>query len=593
MKYFYFLIFLFIGFALNAQEYSQRYKLVNLGREVNTAYHEGAPVVSADGKTLYFFVHNHPQNTFGKEGSQDIWFSEKGDDGKWGKAQHLGKQINVHKANQVFTVLPDNETLFIRGGSSKNEEGFSFIHKQGEIWSKAEELDIEGFKKMHQGKFYGATMSTDRNFMILYFSEKPNSEFNDLYLSKNLGGDKWSRPEKLGTNINTGRDEFGPFLAPDDKTLYFSSTRKDMGFGYSDIYKTKRLDDTWTKWSNPENVGRPLNTRAYDAYFSIDTHKNVFTTQSGNTIDGGNLDIFSLQLKDIHINLKGLVLDQKSGEGIPSVHLTLSKDNKVIDTLMASDRGAFEATFSEGNGDFTVSASATDYLPGSASFSLGEIVKDTTIIQDVVLQPERKQVFLNGIVYNEKTDEPIQASLKVTQNDIDRSKNLSTSAEGFYEVELLKKGWYSINVKAEGFLSKEDSVNFNDEDQTLYEKNLYLEPIEVGTTVRLENIFFDFDKTTLKEESFIELDKVVDFLNDNSSIEIEIAGHTDSKGADDYNLNLSQGRAQAVVDYITSQGIDGFRLIAKGYGESVPVETNDTEEGRAVNRRVEFTVLKK
>ena len=91
----------------------------------------------------------------------------------------------------------------------------------------------------------------------------------------------------------------------------------------------------------------------------------------------------------------------------------------------------------------------------------------------------------------------------------------------------------------------------------------------------------------------MELDKVVDFLNNNSSVEIEIAGHTDSKGSDDYNLNLSQGRAQAVVDYLIGQGIDEYRLVAKGYGETVPLETNDTDEGRAVNRRVEFTVLKK
>jgi outer membrane protein OmpA-like peptidoglycan-associated protein len=124
-------------------------------------------------------------------------------------------------------------------------------------------------------------------------------------------------------------------------------------------------------------------------------------------------------------------------------------------------------------------------------------------------------------------------------------------------------------------------------------KDLYLQPIEVGLTVRLKNIYFDFDKTTLKSESYTELNKVVDFLKRNETVEIEISGHTDSKGADTYNETLSQGRSQSVVDYLISQGIDGARLTAHGYGESRPIETNDTEEGRANNRRVEFTVLKK
>ena len=123
-------------------------------------------------------------------------------------------------------------------------------------------------------------------------------------------------------------------------------------------------------------------------------------------------------------------------------------------------------------------------------------------------------------------------------------------------------------------------------------RDLYLTPIEVGAIVRLDNIFFDFDKTTLKKESFTQLNEVVDFLQDNPSVEVEISGHTDNKGSDDYNLKLSQGRAEAVVNYLIGHGVGNSRLIARGYGESKPVSTNNTDEGRAVNRRVEFTVLK-
>ncbi len=585
------LFFCLLGNGL-AQEYSQRYKLVNLGRDVNTAYHEGSPVVSADGKVLYFFVHNHPDNRYGKEGSQDIWYSEMGEDGKWGKAQHMGDPLNDHKANQVFTVLPDNKTLFIRGGSSKNKDGFSFTHKEGSSWSKPEDIDIEDFKQMHKGKFYGATVSSDRQYMVLYFSEKEHSTFSDLYISKHLEGAKWGKPIKLGPKINTSRDEFAPFLAPDDKTMYYSSNRKDMGVGGSDIYKVVRLDNNWLNWSEPVNVGRPLNTRAFDAYMSVDNHNNVFTTQSGNTIDGGNLDIFWLQLKDINITLKGMVLDQKTESGIPDAHMTLVRNTEIIDTLKSTQEATYSTTFTEGNAEFVVNASADGYHPGLVEFFLNEVTHDTTIIKDVYLQPFKKKVYLNGIVYNQKTNEPITASLQIENLDGALNKRQETNDAGFYETELRNTGRYRISAKAEGFLNASDSIDHLSEEQTSYVKDIYLQPIEIGTTVRLENIFFDFDKTTLKQESFIELDKVVDFMTENASLEIEIAGHTDSKGGDDYNLNLSQGRAQAVVDYIISKGIDEYRLIAKGYGETVPLESNDTDEGRAYNRRVEFTVLK-
>ncbi|HLT73471.1 MAG TPA: OmpA family protein, partial [Ohtaekwangia sp.] len=174
-----------------------------------------------------------------------------------------------------------------------------------------------------------------------------------------------------------------------------------------------------------------------------------------------------------------------------------------------------------------------------------------------------------------------------------RSKISMNAAKGSYEKEIPKLGWYILSASAEGYLTATDSVHADQEDLTPFVKDLYLAPIEVGVTVRLKNIYFDFDKTTLKKESYTELNKVVEFLNQNPSVEIEIAGHTDSKGSDDYNANLSQGRSQAVVDYLISQGINDYRLSAHGYGESKPIDTNDTDEGRANNRRVEFTVMKK
>ena len=586
------LITFFIYMNTYAQEFDGRFKLKNLGRKVNTGFHEGAPVVSADGKTLYFFVKNHPENTYGKENSQDIWVSNLTEEGIWGPAERLGAPLNNNRSNQVFTVMPDGNTLLIMGGSGKNSAGFSFTHKSGGTWTKPEEIKVTDFKKMNRGKFYGATMSAGGNFMILYFSEKENSTFSDLYLTKKSGG-TWSRPVKLSAPLNTSRDEFGPFLAPDDKTMYFASNRKTEGsIGGMDIWKTMRLDDTWLNWSEPVNVGRPLNTRAFDSYMSIDAYGNIFTTQSGRTIDGGNLDIFQLIERPIKIELKGLVSDKKSGDGI-GAQIIISQNDAPLDTLMVENgEGTYSTTNIKPQAVYDFSVTSDGYLSVKGKLKVGIVMNDTIMLKDFTLTPIKKNALLSGTVYDEKTNETISALLEISQIEGSRiyRKKLDN---GYYETELIDLDWYFITAKAEGYINGLDSVQYNSEDQTLLTKDIYLKPIEIGTTVRLENIFFDFDKTTLKEESFVELDKVVEFLNSNGSLEIEIAGHTDSKGGDDYNMDLSQGRAEAVVNYLIENGIDEFRLVAKGYGETVPLKSNNTDEGRAYNRRVEFTILKK
>ncbi|MBL3658082.1 OmpA family protein [Fulvivirga sediminis] len=581
-----FLVYSLVGFA---QEYNERYELKNLGRKVNTAYHEGAPVISLDGKTLYFFVHNSPDNTYGKEGSQDIWYTQLDANGEWGEAKHMEKPLNQHHSNQVFTVLPDG-TLFIRGGNSKNSKGFSFTKKEGSEWAKPDEIDVDDFNNMNQGKFYGATMSSDAQFMILYFSEKSNGTFSDLYLSKKIEGDKWSRPVKLAKNLNTERDEFAPYLAPDNKTLYYSSNRKDMGIGSADIYKTVRLDNSWTKWSDPVNVGRPLNTSAFDSYMSIDASGHVFTAQSGRTIDGGNLDIFQLIEKDINISLRGMALDAKTQSPIIA-QLIIDHDGD-LDSLEIDNLNGYKVKL-KGEGKIKFSVSAEGYHPVKADLLVKDVMRDTTIIKDFMLKAQKQNPMLTVNVYNAKTNEPLKSELNIRYRKNNKDFVSQELPNGYFEKELTEKGWYMLSASAEGFLNASDSIQNLDKSGSLLTKDLYLLPIEVGATVRLKNIFFDFDKTTLKPASYVELNKVVEFLKDNPSVEIEIAGHTDSKGSDDYNLNLSQGRAEAVVSYLTEQGIDNFRLVAKGYGETVPLETNDTEEGRATNRRVEFTVLKK
>lgn len=565
-----------------AQDFSTRYELVKLSKEVNTHYHEAAPIVSQDGSKMYFFVHNHPENNYGKEGSDDIWVSTLNDKGEWGVAQHMGSPFNAHRSNQVFTSLPDG-SLFIKGGRRKDSKGFSLVSAGGSLT----EIEIPGFDDMNKGRFYGASISRDLKHVILFFSEVPTSTRSSLYVSNAQGDGKWTKPVKL--NISVKDDDCGPFLGADDETLYFASDRNAAGKrGKLDIYKTKRLDNSWQKWSPPVNMGPAINTAAEELYFCLDKGGNVFTSRANSTIDGGNLDLFKLVPRDIKVMLNGTVLNKKTNSPIvATVDVKATEKPQQIKTKVD---GRYETRIPEVT-TYTISTSAPNFLPDQQSFTLPKLGNDTTITVDILLTPIAKKLILTGTTFDKKTEQPIATRIEIqtTQKPVIKME----TADGKYERELPGLGKYIITARAEGYLAAVDSVEADSEDNTPLFKDLYLAPIEIGLTVRLNNIYFDFDKTTLKSESFTELNKVVDFLKQNPSVEIEIAGHTDSKGADEYNLNLSQGRSQSVVDYIVSQGVDRNRLTAHGYGETKPIDTNDSEAGRANNRRVEVTILKK
>lgn len=507
MKFYFTTILLssFFVFPLSAQDAPDEplFELKSLSRKVNTRYHDSAPLVSADGKILYFTVNDHPENTHYK-GSQDIWFSELDEHGNWSKAQHMGSPLNQNKFNQALSLSEDGNTLFIRGGAGRDKLGFSLCRRVNGMWQKPIAQDIDGFNKMCKGRFNGAFLARDASAILLYFNEKEHAKYSDLYVSFPKGNNSWTKPAPIAA-LNTRLDEFGPYLAPDNKTLYFASNRPG-GFGNADIYKTVRQDDTWQKWSTPENIGAPVNTGGFDAYYAIGNSDTlVFTTRAHMSADGGHLDIYTLQRikkKKAALTLVTLAANMKSGETIGQANLTVALDG----------------------------------------------------------QPEEE---------------------------------LFPMEDGSFEVGLTKSGMYKIEANAEGFLTASDSfyVTMPKQDSVVY-KTVYLQALEVGLAVRLNNIFFDFDKTTLRPESFPELDKVVTLLKENPSLFIEIGGHTDDKGSDEYNENLSQGRAEAVRAYLTSNWIASSRVTAKGYGESMPEVANDSDENRQINRRVVFTVLK-
>ncbi len=206
-------------------------------------------------------------------------------------------------------------------------------------------------------------------------------------------------------------------------------------------------------------------------------------------------------------------------------------------------------------------------------------------------------VLVTGNVYNLKTKEPLSASLvyETLPDGASAGNGISSPVDGSFKIVLPYDKNYSIRASADHFFAISENLKLDSLIKAGYKevhKDLYLAPIEIGAVVRLNNVFFDFDKWDLRPESYIELNRVVTLLKENPAIEIEMSAHTDSYGSDDYNYKLSDSRARSVMEYIIAQGINSRRIISQGYGETKPVADNLTDENRQLNRRVEFKILK-
>ncbi len=260
---------------LFAQAPVEETTIENLGKNVNSPFAELRPIISGDGKTLYFVVEGNPQNINYPVDSraQDVWFSTLDVSGNWTQSQQFSQPINSRTDNAIFWTSPDGSEILIRGAYENGQyfgRGFSFCEKTINGWSDPKMLLIDGYQSMSQDAYDGATLSSDKKTLLLYMSEVKNSYLNDIYVSRLQDDSIWSVPEKIMDSISLeDYDEVAPFIAYDDYTLYFASNRPG-GYGGYDIYKTTRLDDSWTRWTKPVNLGKPINTLKSEAYFSLD-----------------------------------------------------------------------------------------------------------------------------------------------------------------------------------------------------------------------------------------------------------------------------------------------------------------------------------
>jgi OmpA-OmpF porin, OOP family len=238
-----------------------------------------------------------------------------------------------------------------------------------------------------------------------------------------------------------------------------------------------------------------------------------------------------------------------------------------------------------------IKANAPGFDMEENEYDLKHISKGETTVK-IYLTPHEK-LKMAGLIKDKKTSLPVEAEFDLYYDTDIMKEDVKIAGHGKYEETFTKFGWYLIDIFAKGYLNTVDTIWVMNLSRVTVKKDYFLTPIEEGLTVRLNNVYFDFEKSTLTPESFSELNRVSEFLKRNPTIQLEIGGHTDTEGEHDFNLLLSKDRAKAVVDYLLANGATPTQLTFKGYGELNPVDTRQNHLARAANRRVEFKVLKK
>ncbi len=480
---------------------------------------------------------------------------------------NLGDSVNTPFDEYINSITSDGEILYFTrkqasdsmtlDRSSKFEEDFYFSRRAPGGWRSAMNL---GPPINTHGNEGALSISPDGQRLFFAACHRDDGHGScDIYMSRRLGN-RWGAPVNLGTSVNTAAWESQPSFSSDGKTLYYASKRAG-GKGSSDIWKTILQPDG--SWSMPENLGDSVNTPAEEMSPFIHPDDQTLCFSSRGHRGMGGLDLF-------------FVRKDSAGSWMSPVNLGYPINTHADEiTLLINARGDLAYISSD--------------MPGG---------KGKQDIYSFQLYPEARPIpttYLKGIVFDAETDRRLGASFELT--DLSTGKTVSESSSdpetGEFLLVLPTERTYGLNVNRDGYLFYSDYFELtgtNSIDKPFI-KDIPLKPVRIGETVVLKNIFFDTDQYVLKPESLAELGKLLLLMRKNPGLKLEISGHTDNQGTEAHNLALSGNRARAVYEYLTEHGIPPERLSWKGYGLTRPVDTNDTPDGRANNRRTEFKVL--
>lgn len=511
----------------------------NLGERVNSKYDDYNPVLSPNQDLLYFTSRRETEKKDKRyEGDnkflENAYVSEQAGE-LWRKPKMIEKRLDSKGNESVVAISSDGNKIYLYNGESNGGDILVSNLKNGS-WKSPKSISGKISTKNKE-----TTIAFSPNGREAFFVSNRDGSIDgsmDIYYTKLNDKDKWIEPTNMGAAINTEYDEEGVYWHPKEDKLYFSSQGHNSIGGF-DIFVIER--DEEGQWSNPVNLGYPINTPNDDIFFKMDeNNKQAYYSSVRDNGFGG---------KDLY---KVIFLGEEKEMLLGAEDIMIAWNYKPISDLYYTNPS--------------------------------EVKVDTAL-------------YMVGLVTDSKTAEPITMA-KIELIDLELSKIVATGltdTSGAYKMKIPKQKDYGVEVTAKDYLFFVEMAYLSQKqvNDSKIQANFQLNKIDVGAKMVLNNIFFETNKATIKPESETELERVAQLLKENPTIRLEISGHTDNVGSYRANQKLSEARAKSVVDYLVSKGVESSRLEYKGYAFNEPIADNNTPEGRAKNRRVEFKVLSK
>ncbi len=508
----------------------------NMGQNINSPFDDYNPGFSADGMMMAFTSRRAGIGSLKSPGDhlyfEDIYFSRR-TGSIWDVAENADKPLNS-KWNDAFVSLSnDGQKMILYRGQVKNGDLYSATNKS-DGWGYLQSLT----GKLNKNKSHESSVCFNPNGTKMFFiSDKVKGSYGgkDIYFSVvDEKGKKWSEPVNLGPEINSKSDELSVFISADESTLYFSSNRAESIGGF-DIFKSVNQDGVW---SEPKNLGIPVNTPCDEVYFSLMANGRDGYYSSDNASGSGGFDIYAITLLG------------------PEKPTLLARNDEPLAGLIDPH---FEPDFEE----------------------------------EVQISYTRMTV-VRGVITDFNTDQAIEATIELVDNSTGKKERESVSdrSTGVYSIALPSGKNYGFSVNADGYMFH--SENFNVPAASGYReifKDIRLQPMTAGSSIILFNTFFETGKSNLRPESFSELNRLAQMFHKYPNLVLEISGHTDNRGSVATNKKISNARARAVLDYLVGQGVNPSNLKSVGYYFLHPVGNNKTEAGRQQNRRVEAKII--
>ena len=458
---------------------------------------------------------------------------------------------------------------------------------------------------------YLPALTADGSTLIFTRSENIKGVRNeDFYMSYN-NTDEWQFAINLGEPINTLKNEGAQCISADGKSLYFTACSRDDSYGRCDIYQSDFVNE---KWTNPVNLGPNINTESWESQpaISSDGRQLLFVSNRPGGLGGKDIwvsyknangawteaknigDKINTSKDDIspflHWDNQTLYFASKGFIGMGGFDVFVSRLNGSGDWGKAMNIGYPINSPSDDNSLIVAKDGRTAYF---ASSSFNKDRNDLDLYTFELPQESRSNdvAYIQGLITNSKTNNPINADIELVNLKSGKSyKSSESGMDGNYMLCLPSDAEYALSVNKKKYLFYSENIKLEQEGSIVV-KNFKLQPLEVGEQVILDNIFFELNSSNLKDESVVELIKIIKFMESNPYLVIEIGGHTDNTGSKAYNLNLSEDRARSVKNALVQRGIPSDRIQIKGYGISMPLNMNISEQDRALNRRTELKII--